>query len=192
MKRRHLATWLGIALLSGCVSQQPTPEGAQAPELETTSQPQQASQGEAAATPEDEQAPKAPAEAEQEGRGEPGEVAVEAPVMGQQEPSPFAQAMREAMVRQQPKLAQCHQSHETGSSQWADCLCQAMCEAPLKLDAPMTKSVKVSWPMISAAIGVYSLVYGPTGEVERCERSRREVSETFWCQEIIESETPKP
>lgn len=146
MARRQLTMWLGVALLSGCASHQPQPVGAQAPSVEATGQPKPASQeDEVVAAPEDEQvAPNAPAETRQEGSGEPGEVAVEAPVMGQQEPSPFAQAMREAMVRQQPKLAQCHQSHETGSSQWADCLCQAMCEAPLKLDAPMTKSVKVS------------------------------------------------
>lgn len=199
LEQRWSVILIGAALMWSCASQQPEPAPALAPALapapltsaEMPSQPQQAPEAEAEAGVEGQ-----PARGDKGGdevTGEPGEVAVEdTGVNRQAQPSPFAQAMQDAMLRQQPKLAECHKSHQPGSSQWADCLCQAMCEAPLKLDAPMTESVTVRWPMISAAIGVYALVYSPKGEIERCERNKRDVSETFWCQDTIESETPKP
>lgn len=108
----------------------------------------------------------------------PGEVevpAVEEHVLGQDaQPTPFAEAMMAAMQRQQPELAKCHKGHESGSSAWADCLCQAMCASPLEVEPPLRGQVKVTWPMVSVAIGVYSLIYGVDGKIARCERKKRQ------------------
>lgn len=195
LERRWSVILIGATLLWSCASKQPEPAAAPLPSAEAPAQPARTSEAEAEVEAEVE-VEEQPAPGDKSGAevtGEPGEVAVEdTGVNRQAQPSPFALAMQDAMVRQQAKLASCHKDHQPGSSQWADCLCQAMCQAPLKLDAPMSESVTVRWPMISAAMGAYALVYNPKGEVERCERKKRDVSETFWCQEIIESNTLKP
>ena len=123
----------------------------------------------------------------------PGEhPAPQAPGLGADgQPSPVTLALAQVIERQRERIAACHQAHDPASAAWGDCLCQAMCQVRLAVQPPLSGPTTLRWPMISAAMGAFSISYDASGQAQQCGRQTRLVSEVFFCQaQVPEDASP--